>query len=41
MDKVIAVRLSEADKQKLEEQASRSRISLSAYVRLQLFNEYE
>ena len=41
MDKVIGIRLSEQDKKHLEEQASKNRISLSAYVRLQLFNEYE
>ena len=41
MDKVIGVRMSEDDKRILEKEAAKYRISLSAYIRQQLFQPYE
>ena len=41
MEKVIGIRVTEQDKQELERKAARYRISLSAYIRQQLFQPYE
>ena len=39
MEKIIAVRLTEEDKKAIEQEAAKSRLSVSAYVRSQLFKE--
>ena len=39
MEKIIAVRLSAEDKEAIEKLASKNRLSISAYVRQQLFNQ--
>ena len=41
MEKVIGIRVTEEDKQILEKEAAKYRISLSAYIRQQLFQPYE
>jgi len=39
MEKIIAVRLSAEDKEAIEKLATKNRLSVSAYVRHQLFNQ--